>query len=520
MKVAQNMRMVAFAFLGMVALGFSVVAGAELAPVGLQKQLLVDDYVIAEMHNVTRELGVVKKHGVVLEPTLPTDFIPPQGERDSDDYDRALKSGSKPDGSRVALDFGFYTTVLWNEKDEKFQMWYMSWRMAGVGYAESKDGIRWVKPLVGEGGKSNIVHLSQSFSCSIDPTLPWGHPEKYKAAFDSNLDRVCQTCLAYSSDGIHWSDYNDGRPVTHRAADCFDQILWDPLVKKYRLTCRTDISGQGGKEEYRSARIMVHDKDNDLMNHPTAWKTIADRITVDDPGDEKNPWGNPRLQFNWLTTWIYEGIYFAPMNVYTMDESDFFDGFDYQTRHEKDVLDFYIGVSRDGMSFDKSWIYARKPLVPRGPSGSFDKDGVFPPSQFITHKDEHWIFYGGASERHYSIGRDMRIGLAKLRLDGFICLQARNTAGTIITEAFELMGSELEVNVDAKDGWVRIELLDDNGNAIPAFSGKVARQYKGVDKLRLKPQWKTGDGLSRLRGKPVKLKFTLQNARLYSFGFK
>ncbi len=213
-------------------------------------------YVIAEKRNIARKLGKVKKHGIVMEPSLPTDFIPPPGSRGSRDYERNLKSGRKPDGSRVALDFGFYTTVLWNEKDEKFQMRYMPWRMAGVGYAESTDGIHWTRPLVGEGGKNNIVHLSQSFSCSIDPTLPWGHPEKYKAAFDSNLDRVSQTCLAYSSDGIHWSNYNNSKPVTHRAADCFDQILWDPIMKKYRLTCRTDIGGQGGAKEYRSARIL------------------------------------------------------------------------------------------------------------------------------------------------------------------------------------------------------------------------------------------------------------------------
>jgi hypothetical protein len=291
-------------------------------------------------------------------------------------------------------------------------------------------------------------------------------------------------------------------------------------MKKYRLICRTDIGGQGGAKEYRSARIMVHDKGNDLMKHPTAWKTIADKITVEDPKKEKNPWGNPRLQFNWLTTWIYEGVYFAPMNVYTMDESDFFDGFDYETRHEKDVLDFYIGTSRDGVNFDKSWIYARKSFVPRGPSGSFDKDGVFPPSQFVTHKDEHWIFYGAASERHYSIGRDMKIGLAKLRLDGFICLEAKDTPGTVVTKAFKLEGNKLEVNIDAKDGWVQIELLDENSKVIPGFSGKVAKQYKGVDKLRLKPQWKSGGDLSQLKPKTVKLRFDLQNAKLYSFGFK
>ena len=67
-----------------------------------------------------------------------------------------------------------------------------------------------------------------------------------------------------------------------------------------------------------------------------------------------------------MTCWIYEGIYFGLMDVYTMDEKDFFDGFDYEMRHEKDIMDFYFGVSRDGRNFDKSWIHARKPLVPRG----------------------------------------------------------------------------------------------------------------------------------------------------------
>ncbi len=503
-------------FIGLITVGTSIAVAEEPVPVGLQKQLFVDDYIIAAKENVIRELGTVKKHGIVLEPTLPTDFVPPRNKR-AGGYKRDLKTGKKPDGSRVALDFGFYTTVLWNDKDEKFQMWYMPWRLAGVGYAESKDGIHWTKPLVGKDGNDNIVHQSQSFSCSIDPTVPWGHPEKYKAAFDSNLDSVCQPCLAYSADGINWAGYNGGKPVSGRAADFFDQIQWDPIMKKYRLMCRTDIGGMGGAKEYRSARIMVHDKGNDLMNHPTAWETIADKIVVDDPKKETNPWGNPRLQFNWMTTWIYEGVYFAPMNVYTMDEWHFFEGFDYETRHEEDVLEFYIGTSRNGLDFDKSWIYARKPLVPRGPAGSFDKDGVFPPSQFVTHQDEHWIYYGGASERHYSIGRDMRIGLAKLRLDGFICLESGDEPGTVITRPFKLEGSRLEVNVDAHAGWVQVELLDEEGTPIPGFYGEDAPEYKEGDDLRLKPGWKHEENLSSLKGKMVRIRFRLRNARLYAF---
>ena len=34
------------------------------------------------------------------------------------------------------------------------------------------------------------------------------------------------------------------------------------------------------------------------------------------------------------------------------------------------------------------------------------------PTDFIPLPDEHWIYYGGSSERHYSIGRDLKIGLA------------------------------------------------------------------------------------------------------------
>jgi len=496
---------------GIVVLTPSIAAAEKLVPVGLQKQLLVDDYVIAEARNVTRELGTVKKCGIVMKPSLDTDFIPPRGKRGEGYYERSLKSGKKPDGSRVALDFGYYLTVLRNEKAGKFQMWYMAWRLAGVGYAESKDGIKWTKPLVGKGGKDNIVHLSQGFSCSIDGGVPWGHAEKYKAAFDSNTDRVCQPVLAHSSDGIRWTHYNNGRAVSHRAADTHNQILWDPIAQHYRLLTRTDLGAGGGAGEWRSTRVMVHNKGNDLRKHPTAWKILADRIRVDDPRKEKNRWGQPRLQFNGMTCWIHEGVYFALMDVYTMDQREMFSGFEYQTRHEKDIMDFYIGTSRDGKNFDKSWIHARKPLVPRGPGGAFDKDGIKPPSQILTVGDEHWIYYAGMSERHYSIGRDLKIGLAKLRLDGFICLQAKDKPATVITKPFKLEGDKLEVNVDAKTGWVQVELLDKKDKLISGFSSKS----KSLDKLRWAPKW----DLSKFKGRTVKLKFTLHNAKLYAFDF-
>ncbi len=482
-------------------LAASIAVAEEPVPVGLQKQLFVDDYVVAEKRNLTRELGNVKKVGIVLKPSLDTDFHP---------------SWKKPDGSRVALDFGYYTSVARNEKDNKFQMWYMAWRLAGVGYAESTDGIHWNRPLVGKDGKTNIVHRCQGFSCTIDPTLPWGHAEKYKGAGDFQNSNA-RVALCHSPDGIHWSDYNGGKPVSHRAADTHNQFLWDPISGSYRLLTRTDLGGAGGASESRSTRIMVHAAENDVMKHPAAWKTVIDKIKVDDPKKEKNRWGNPRLQFNGMTMWIYEGVYFGLMDVYTMGKSHFFDGYDYKTKHDDDYMDFYIGTSRDGMNFDKSWIYARKALVPRGPAGSFDKDGVKPPAQIVTHDDEHWIFYGGMDERHYSRGRHLNIGLAKLRLDGFVRLAAGDKPGTAVTKPFKLEGNRLEVNVDARAGRIQIEMLDADGKPIPGFSGNDAPEYQAVDDLRLKCAWKKHKDLSVLKGRVVRIRFRLRNARLYAF---
>jgi len=510
----------------------SMAIGGELVPVGLQKQLFVDDYVIEGMENVVYELGQAKKVGVVLEPSVPTDYHPGvRGEYDPVVQAESLKeegaSGHdenskrrRSDGTPISVDMGWYTTVLWNEHQEKFQMWYMAWRLAGTGYAESKDGIHWTKPLVGVGvtdeDKGNIVIRGQSFSCMIDPAVPWGHPEKFKGALDSNLDDKCMASIVHSPDGIHWTWYNDGKPVTHRAADGYNHIYWDPIKKEYRLMSRTDMGAAGGKKEIRTARIMRH-KTGDIINEPEVWETLIDKIVVDDPKGEMNTFGIPRLQMHGMTSWVYEGIYFATLDVYTMDRGGVFEGWDYQTRHDEDYFEYYIGTSRDGINFDKSWIYKRKPLIWRGPAGSFDKGGIRPPSQIITHKDEHWIYYTGVNERHYASGRDCKIALAKLRLDGFVCLEAKDKLGQVTTKPFRLEGDTLQVNVDAAAGTFYVEVLDKDGEPIPGFTAKQAKVYNDVDELRCRPEWKNGNNLAELSGKVVKLRFYFRNAKLYSF---
>ncbi len=494
-------------------LGASIASAEDLVPVGLQKQLFVDDYVIAQKHNVTRELGQPKKLGVVMKPSIPTDFDPVKKFPDG-----LPKTGGY-------YEFGRRLSVLWNDKHQQFQMLYRACGEAFTGYAESKDGIHWTKPIVSQNGNSNLItHRGKTrgtfyeASFMIDPTVSWGHQEKYKSAFNPGNT---QCAIAHSADGIHWKSYNGGRSVTGRAADTFNQILWDPIAKRYVLTTRTDMGAEGGLEESRATRIMVHEKGNDLVAYPAAWKTLAN-VKVDDPERRKTKAGVPVLQMESMNIWIYENVYFGLMHVLTAGELTGAEGKiqveDPDKRPEADVIDYYLGTSRDGMNYDKSWIYARKPFVVRGPDGSFDKAMLQPSSQIINRGDEHFIYYTGQYNQHHcpaSVKRETgKIGLAKLPLDRFICQKAGDRVGTITTKPFELQGDELALNVDARTGWVQIELLDEMGNVIPGFSGKC----KGADELRLTPKWKSGN-LSSLKGRTVKLRFTLQNAKLYAFDF-
>jgi hypothetical protein len=499
-----------------IALLISNFSGEKLVRVGLQKQLFVDDYVIAEKEDITRELGKPRKVGVVMKSSVPTDF------HSTKKFPAGLPG------------IGYRTTVLWNEQREIFQMLYRASNEALTAYAESKDGLNWTKPFIADDGKSNLITYRgktkgtfYEASFTIDPIAPWGHPEKYKAVFNPGDPWDSEAAIAHSSDGIHWKGYNKGEPVTGRAADTHNQILWDPIGKRYLLLTRTDLGSQGGKGEDRATRIMAHEKGNDLLSYPKAWKTLT-TVTVDDPKGRKTLSGVAEHQMEAMTLWIYENVYFGLMRVLTVGELTGAEGkvpvTDNDKRPEADVLDFYIGTSRDAVNFDKTWVHARKPLIERGDTGSFDMAMVMATSEIITHNDEHWIYYMGCDTRHHG-GRSIndkggQIGLAKLPLDRFISQSAKDKLGTITTKPFKLEGDTLQVNVDAGKGRFHVEILDADGKPIPGFTVNEFNYYGSVEELRLKPQWKNNKDLSTLKGKTISLKFYLYNAKLYAFQIK
>ncbi|MBM4074297.1 MAG: hypothetical protein FJ267_01475 [Planctomycetes bacterium] len=184
-------------------------------------------------------------------------------------------------------------------------------------------------------------------------------------------------------------------------------------------------------------------------------------------------------------------------------------------------MNFYLATSRDGDRWDLTWVYQGKPIIPRGPDGAFDKDLLLPSSTVVTHEDQHWLYYSGANERHgtpeHQFQRTSAIGLAKLRLDGFVALTAGNSGGTVTTKPFRLDGNAIEFNVDAHDGEIRVDVLDESGKELSPFSGGNSGTGSRIDDVRWQPRWKYQDQLASLRNQTIRLRIHLQNARLYSF---
>jgi hypothetical protein len=129
--------------------------------------------------------------------------------------------------------------------------------------------------------------------------------------------------------------------------------------------------------------------------------------------------------------------------------------------------------------------------------------------------DRILIYYAGSAAAHGLGGKlniGMDIGLATLRRDGWVSLEAGDQGGVLVTKAFLHPGGDLYVNADARGGSLSAVFLLDGHESAPSLSITE-------DGLRSRVEFasETSAGLS---GKPVRLKLTLRKAKLYSFWFE
>ena len=143
--------------------------------------------------------------------------------------------------------------------------------------------------------------------------------------------------------------------------------------------------------------------------------------------------------------------------------------------------------------------------------------------------DRLFIYYRGTNRRHAKIRREfeprlsqdqdprtMAIGLATLRVDGFASVGGSFDGAQLVTKTLKLDGDLLMLNLQADHGQTRVELLDEQGEPLPGWTRGECVPLE-IDSVAGPVIWQGRHSLRELQGRPVKLRFLLTNARLYSY---
>ena len=104
-----------------------------------------------------------------------------------------------------------------------------------------------------------------------------------------------------------------------------------------------------------------------------------------------------------------------------------------------------------------------------------------------------------------------------MKRDRFVARQAGERGGSIITPSLTLNADALALNVDAQGGAVRVQVTTDAGEAIPGFRLEDCEPITS-DSLDAPVKWK--QPLSKLKGRSVRLEFSLKKASLFAFEAK
>jgi hypothetical protein len=175
-------------------------------------------------------------------------------------------------------------------------------------------------------------------------------------------------------------------------------------------------------------------------------------------------------------------------------------------------IDVQLTISHD----NKNWsqVANQETFIPLGVQGSWD-DGMIFTAPLFNHGEKTLIYYGGWDNLHDSKERRRgNIGLATLRLNGFVSLDATDT-GSITTRTMRNASGSLLVNVNASRGSLRAELLGVDGNPIPGYTANdcLPVQSDGLEELI---QWRDHSKLPESQ-EALRIRFLITGTLLYGF---
>ena len=452
----------------------------EVVPIDIGRQLLIDDFLIERS-------------------TLRRTFHRPVYHR-ANPVLRADKPWEKEGRGAAAMVFS--DGVWWDQKDQKFKMWYMGGMMRATCYAESRDGVNWDKPMLDVEPGTNIVLKGHRDSSTV--WLDHNEPDPQKRfkllyATVNAEKRFWQVVLRTSPDGVHWSD-----PVA-ASPRCGDRstFFYNPFRKVWVLSLRN--WGLPRSRQYREHADLL--KALQWSEGEVVPWVGADRL------DPRNP--DPRFsdippQLYNLDAVAYESLILGLFSVWQGPDNSVCAKLGIQKRNE--VL---LGYSRDGFHWhrpDRQPFIAVNPVKDAWNWGNVQSCG----GGCLVVGDKLYFYFSGRALNDQFWDGAASTGLAILRRDGFCSLDAESEPGELLTRPLLFKGKHLFVNVAAAQGELKVELLDQQHKAIEPFTIANCEPIR-ADKTLVEVKFRGAKDLSALAGRPVRMRFQLRNGSLYSF---
>jgi len=379
-------------------------------------------------------------------------------------------------------------------------------------YAESTDGVRWAKPELGivdfDGSKQNNIiwdgHGSHSFAVFKDANPACKPSARYKA-------------IAYSKK----------RPQGLYVFKSADAIHWTPIRKKPVITATGDAQSVAFWDTMRNCYVVFHKRNrHDPKADKGSWLDVA-TATSDDfvhwtksiqlqyPGAP-----NAHLYTNAITAYpraphILMGLPTRVLRLSRWGPPDI--------KHDQ-VSDVVLMASRDGQHFHRwSEAFIRPGLDARGWQrwgghiNNLPAWGIVETASAGPDSPRELSFY--STEGYFFPIEGCRMRRFTLRLDGFASVQAPLKGGELLTKPLVFAGNRLTINYSTSAaGSLRVELRDAAGKPIPGHSLRECPEIRG-DEVERVVGWKGGEDVARVAGTPVRLRFILKDADLYSFRF-
>jgi len=471
----------------------------DILSIGDRRELFVDDVLIES----TRGDAALQLH---------------QPER----RDVVLRTANAWGGGR-----GGYASVF--RDHDRVRMYYYTRTGHGyvLCYAESEDGIDWRKPELGlcahEGAVTNNIVADAARLAAVK-----GCPAHTAVFKDANPacpahERYKLVCLGRKPvRGLYLFGAAEGRRfdllspepvVTKGEFDSQNVVFWDSVRNVYR--------------EYHRARNL-HGRDIMTAASPDArrfpqpqWLHYAGAPPDELYTNAVQPYYRaPHILMGFPMRYA-DRQWSMPTAVELPDAAERLDRARQKRRYGTAVTDTVFMTSRDGLRFHRwpdafvrpgpnrhgTWVYGAGKTIWGMLETASPLPGAPPEISFYVTEgswhDEETAF------RRYA-----------LRLDGFVSVQASAAGGELITRPVVFDGGRLTLNLaTSAAGSVRVELQDAEGSAIPGYALEDCPDLFG-DSPDFTVRWVgRGGDLRGLAGRPVRLRFRLREADVYSFRF-